>query len=737
MYNLTPNSGKKTDKDRTGIVAGNPMADQLIGFELSDRFQILRLIGSGGWGNVYLGKHLSLGIDVAIKVIHKHLSQNEASLKRLEQEAKLLSRLQSPYIVRIIDYGLEPFPYIVMEYFDGTPLSDWLKDNGPMEYAYAIELFGQMCDGLSTAGDLGLVHRDLKPGNVLVKIEDRKLHSKILDFGIAKLIDEGGGGEKLTTTGEILGSPPYMSPEQWAGRTDHRSDLYSLGCIMYEVLTGQQAFTAQYGMDYLNKHVSVYPQRMQEIRKDARFPAVFDDIVRKCLQKAPDNRYPTSAALKADLEHLKAGRKLKIRLPEEKKLFSKRNILIAATLLLLTCLGTWFMRETIIGAWCQNINARADKDKAAGKTAEAVAGYRQTIMLSRLLPRQAKQKLHAMKMLAATLKERKEWQESAALDNEINELVGSKAWPAFQKLRQRIAYERERLANFGEAELLSRQLISEAASHSGTHSLAYSEALDALGATLRQAGKLQEALNYQMQALNISRDLMEPDDPDLAEKLNNLGQVYGSLKRFDDSEKMYRQAMSINEKAGRMKDVSTNYNNIATNYVYQKEYNKAIDAFDKSLELCRKYNGANGVNVLSNKARLYFLTKEYDKAIKYFNEALDLREKEGTANVPEAEMQWTDLGRAYIALKDLKNAERCFEKSLELRKNGVQGARSVTVIRNLSNIKDKLGKEDEAKELRSRLAKILGLQPQIVMPGKMPAKAHTPGRQSDTSNGHN
>ena len=122
----------KTSKELEGespvVSARNPMEDLLIGLELLDHYKIIRLIGTGGWGNVYLGQHLLLGSDVAIKVIHKHLLQDKGSLKRLEQEAKVLSKLESPHIIRVLDYGLTPFAFIIMEYFDGMSLADWLKE---------------------------------------------------------------------------------------------------------------------------------------------------------------------------------------------------------------------------------------------------------------------------------------------------------------------------------------------------------------------------------------------------------------------------------------------------------------------------------------------------------------------------------------------------------------------------------------------------------------------------------
>lgn len=290
--------------------------DPFIGQIVLDRYKVVELSGSGGWGKVYRGLHLGLGTDVAIKIIHKHLANDESSVKRLEKEAILLSRLDSHYIVRILDFGRHPAPLIVMEYFHGTMLSDWLKASGPMKPELAVELFLQICDGLSNANSLGLVHRDLKPGNVLVIIENSQLRSKLLDFGIAKMVDEATNNERLTCTGEIIGSPPYMSPEQWTGTADHRSDLYSLGCIMFEVLTGQPAFNAQYGIEFLNKHLNTNAPRLSELMPNIDFSGGLDDIAQKCLQKQAENRYQSSLELQGDLELVKAKKKVKIKLPE-------------------------------------------------------------------------------------------------------------------------------------------------------------------------------------------------------------------------------------------------------------------------------------------------------------------------------------------------------------------------------------------------------------------------------------
>lgn len=308
-------------------------ADQLIGFLFDGRYQIVELIGTGGWGRVYKAKHATLGIDLALKIVHQHRLQDEQSLKRFEQEALLLSRVENPYFVRIIDQGLSPAPFIVMEYVPGITLSKWLKTNGPMPQDMAIELFLQLCDALAAAEAIRIIHRDLKPENILLKSVSEGVHCKIMDFGLAKSVDMETTSEGLTATGEIVGSPAYMSPERWKGQCDHRSDIYSLGCIMYEVLTGKPPFSAQFGMEYMSKHLSDKPAPISQINVLVKFPQGLLDIVDKCMQKAPENRYQSSQACRDDLIKLKAGSKPAISLLEKIKRHKRRNLIVASSIL--------------------------------------------------------------------------------------------------------------------------------------------------------------------------------------------------------------------------------------------------------------------------------------------------------------------------------------------------------------------------------------------------------------------
>ncbi|MBX9688142.1 MAG: protein kinase [Candidatus Obscuribacterales bacterium] len=538
-------------------------ADPLIGYELAERYKIVEFIASGGWGSVYKGKHLTLGSDIAVKIIHKHLTEDEGNLKRLEQEARLLSRLESPNIVRLLDYGLVPLPYIVMEYFDGVPLNKWLKANGFLKADLAVELFLQICEGLNNAHALGLVHRDLKPANIMIKIENGKIKSKILDFGIAKLIDEH---ERLTSTGEILGSPPYMSPEQWKGRTDSRSDLYSLGCIMYEALCGKQAFNADYGLDYLNKHMSFTPLKMREVEPLVGLPSSMEDLLRKCLEKSPERRYQSAEEIHADLERVKAGRKLHIQIEKDRIAARKKIFLVSAFALSLFALLLFLQKEPLLTAYSNYLNSLADKEKARANFKEAIADYRKSILISKLLSNQAEPKLHAMRMLANCLKDGAENREAQAILKELDLIIGAGPFAELDSLYRRIHYQLEQRADSKTAIEKAEEACRLAETLAGKKSLAYSQSEAELARALsfdarssavfapgsprdpKKSDAVLRSMKLQDESLKIAETLLEPDDIIIAERLNGLGSILYSAGKLHEAKEAFARALAISTK---------------------------------------------------------------------------------------------------------------------------------------------------------------------------------------------
>ncbi len=275
--------------------------DQLVGTTLADRYEILEVIGGGGMGLVYKARHKLMNRIVAIKMLHKHMISSKDTLKRFQLEAQAASCLSLPNILTVYDFGLtnEGQPYMVMDYLEGTSLADVLEEEHHVVPDRAVSIFIQACAGLAHAHQKGVLHRDIKPSNImLVNFGDQADFVKIVDFGIAKLLNQGVG--ELTKTGEVYGSPSYMSPEQCRGKeTDARSDIYSMGCVMYRTLSGRPLFSGDDIIELLFKQVSEPPAPFDA---DLNIPSELEAVIFKALAKDAGDRYQTMGEFKEALE---------------------------------------------------------------------------------------------------------------------------------------------------------------------------------------------------------------------------------------------------------------------------------------------------------------------------------------------------------------------------------------------------------------------------------------------------
>lgn len=294
--------------------------DPWLGRVLAGKFEILSLLGTGGMGNVYKARQEAVDRLVAIKFLHIEKVTN-ATLKRFHREARAAASLSHANIVSFFDFGLteDNLPYMVMDYVEGISL-DELMQQGPLAYERCVPLFIQACDALQHAHDKGIIHRDIKPSNLmLVPQEDGSEIIKVLDFGVAKLlprIDSVEPSQSLTQTGELFGSPQYMSPEQWAGQEqDARSDMYSLGCVMYETLTGRPPIRGSTIVETIYKHTHERPAPFKAVQPGIDVPEQLEAVIFKTLEKEPDARFPSMATLKRNLEFVPAFAEAEKKIP--------------------------------------------------------------------------------------------------------------------------------------------------------------------------------------------------------------------------------------------------------------------------------------------------------------------------------------------------------------------------------------------------------------------------------------
>ena len=594
-------------------------------------YEIVGSLGSGGMGEVYQARDTRLDRTVAIKFVSEEFASDRTSAERLVREARLTSRLNHPNIVTVHDVGeLDSRPFIVMEFVAGQSLHAALLE-GRFKPARAIDIAGQVADGLSAAHAAGVVHRDLKPRNIMLTEDGR---AKIVDFGIGKTSSNVPGADDptleagRTDTLKAAGTPGYMAPEQVAGRLiDFRADQFALGAIVYEMITGRRAFKRETTAQTMAAIIEVDPAPIAEVSPGA--PDGLITIIERCLAKDAAQRYASTQDLARDLRDLRGtspGSRTS-RTTVAAKSGRRRWIVgtaVVAVVVALTIAAGWLAWSRVNGPLSEARALLVRYDKSANVD-RAIA------LLTPLASSQSSPDIHTL--LAEAYCRKFETLKDPALADRAGEQAGlaltidQSYAPAHVVLAMINAGQRRFDGALGEAQ--------RAVALDGKSSHAWRE----LGRAQFQLGRRDEAEKAFRSAVAL--------DPGDWTAHNALGTLYFNLNKFDDAATEYERMLAL------APDNIRAYNNLGSAYLNQERFDKASEMFERSLSLDRSATAYSNLGTA-----LYYQGRYADAARSY----------EGGVALPDATfLHWFNLGAACYWVPDLRGrAKEAYERAIAL-----------------------------------------------------------------------
>jgi serine/threonine protein kinase/tetratricopeptide (TPR) repeat protein len=657
--------------------------DQFIGKHIGN-YLIEAEAGVGGMGIVYKGKRDDKEFEhkVAIKIL-RHQFNSEYIVKRFQNERQTLANLQHPNIARLLDGGTtdEGLPYLVMEYIDGKSLIEYCDEKN-LNISQRLEIFRLVCGAVQYAHQNLVVHRDIKPGNVLVNKEGRP---KLLDFGIAKLMDEelNENEEGLTKTGMWHLTPEYASPEQIKGESiTTRSDIYSLGILLYQLLTGHQAYRitvnspVAIGKIITNEQVikpsdkfqsteeisssdgtikHITPQSISNLRNEKpekifqHLKGDIDNIILKAIHKDPDRRYTSAEQFSEDIRRHLIGLPVIARKDTLKYRFSKfvhrHKVGVAISFLFIAFL----ILSVIVVSWQASVaEEERDRTKIQAVKFERVNLFLQG-MLSSVDPNELGRDVKVYDILDKAAKDIKtELKDQPEIEADINRTLGNT------------------YVNLGEYDKAKPHLYNSLSINEnlyGSESKQVAQSLHDIGLYYHWIGDYNLADSLYSKALTIYRKVLTEPTLALAENLNDYALIQSDLGAYDKAEKLFKESLVIFQNIGgeKYRNVAAVMNNLAITLHYKNDLEGAEEYYLKAQKLFIELFGENHPEVGStynNLAFVYMDKDDYNRAEEYFYKSYELKLSHKGDDHPDVGLALNNLGVINFKMRDYIEAER-------------------------------------------------------------------------------
>ena len=690
---------------------------------LGTRYEIVQILGQGGMGAVYKAKDLELDRIVALKVIRPELAVDPDILARFKQELILARQITHRNVIRIFDLSeANGIKFITMEFIEGQDLKSLITEKGRVSVDQAVGIVEQVCLALEAAHSEGVVHRDLKPQNIMI---DKQGRASVMDFGIARSVEAGG----MTMTGMVVGTPDYMSPEQVMGeRVDVRSDLFTLGVIMYELFTGAMPYRSDSLQGAMFKRTREVPKPPVEV--DPTLPQILSDITTKCLQIDPANRYQSAREILTDLESWQGGasRSRVVGLARKPAMLSASALVwvSAVGLVVLLALGGWLMRGRLFSSLSDSSKSSATPDVSLAILPFRNASGDQTLdwlgsSLAETLSTDVGQSSHLLvvsservsqifrdlRLTSDVTFDPPTLQRLAEFSNADN-LV----WGSYARFGDQIRVDvtlrdvkRARTTNFYETST-EKDMLSAIDRLAGDirSNLALSKSIvnELQGQAFKPSTKSVPALRDYDQGLQLDRrgnyldaikqfQASTQEDANFALAYSELGRTYELLGQDNDAEQASRKAVELSDSL----PVQEKYLIEASHYQILRDYPKAIEAYENLAKVW-----PDNTDVLFSLGLLYEQSSAYDKARDAFTRVLSLDSKRvlGLLELGKVEIESGDpqkgleyltraqamaiesgndeersdilqsMGGAYAALNKNDDAIRNYQEALEIRR---------------------------------------------------------------------